>query len=315
MVHSTYQHESHPRVMIARHAHGTSEWIDCVSPSKEEIRELIERAGIPPEFGVDLSGPLPRSSTLYRDETIKLTMDFPVVKHERCERAREIKIILTANRLITVHYADVAGLDRFAKELEVASSLKKTVDSPAALFIALMQTLHAGLHEKLDYLETHLSDIEERIFDGQEKELVIDISRTSQKLVSFRQAIIEHDTLLTEMSEYIRDLFGTEYGEQARELADACAGVRRRLDALSANAVELRETNNSLLSTKQNEIMKILTIMAFVTFPLSLIASLFGMNTETLPLVGTPGDFWFILGGMLLGTACFFAFFKYKRWM
>ena len=61
--------------------------------------------------------------------------------------------------------------------------------------------------------------------------------------------------------------------------------------------------------------MKILTIMAFVTFPLSLIASIFGMNTSTLPVVGYEYDFWVIIGGMFMFTVIFFAFFKYKKWL
>jgi magnesium transporter len=78
---------------------------------------------------------------------------------------------------------------------------------------------------------------------------------------------------------------------------------------------ELRETNNSLLSTKQNEVMKILTIMAFITFPLSLFASIFGMNTVYLPIVGNQYDFWIITGGMVIATVAFFTFFKKKKWL
>jgi Mg2+ and Co2+ transporter CorA len=55
--------------------------------------------------------------------------------------------------------------------------------------------------------------------------------------------------------------------------------------------------------------------MAFVTFPLSLFASIFGMNTKTLPLAGFEGDFWIILGIMVAATIFFFAFFKHKRWL
>jgi magnesium transporter len=82
-----------------------------------------------------------------------------------------------------------------------------------------------------------------------------------------------------------------------------------------ASLLELRDTNNSLLTTKQNEIMKIFTIMAFVTFPLSLFASLFGMNTVGTPILGNRLDFWIIVGIMFAAASVFFAFFKYKKWL
>ncbi|MEK9185922.1 MAG: CorA family divalent cation transporter, partial [Patescibacteria group bacterium] len=77
---------------------------------------------------------------------------------------------------------------------------------------------------------------------------------------------------------------------------------------------ELRETNNSLLSTKQNETMKMLTIIAFVTLPASLIASIFNMSTS-LPLVGQPYDFEIVVTMMIFASACTFLLFKYKKWL
>jgi magnesium transporter len=77
---------------------------------------------------------------------------------------------------------------------------------------------------------------------------------------------------------------------------------------------ELRETNNSLLTTKQNETMKVFTILAFVTLPLSLIASIFEMNTRYTPIIGLPFDFWIIIGGMAVMSIAMFSFFKFKKW-
>jgi Mg2+ and Co2+ transporter CorA len=61
--------------------------------------------------------------------------------------------------------------------------------------------------------------------------------------------------------------------------------------------------------------MKTLTIMAFVTFPLTLISSVFGMNTSYLPLIGVQGDFWIVIGIMSLLAVSFFIFFRLKRWL
>ena len=60
--------------------------------------------------------------------------------------------------------------------------------------------------------------------------------------------------------------------------------------------------------------MKNLTIMAFVTFPLTLISSVFGMNTSFLPVVGRPNDFWIIVSFMAILALTFFMYFKVKHW-
>jgi len=91
--------------------------------------------------------------------------------------------------------------------------------------------------------------------------------------------------------------------------------LRKNTEALSWSLSELRETNNTLLSTKQNEVMKIFTILAFVTFPLSLFASIYGMNTKYIPLVGMKNDFWIVIGMMAFATILMFIYFKYKKWI
>jgi Mg2+ and Co2+ transporter CorA len=78
---------------------------------------------------------------------------------------------------------------------------------------------------------------------------------------------------------------------------------------------ELRETNNSLVSTKQNEVMLVLTLTAFVTFPLSLMASLFGMGALHTPIIGQPFDFWIILTIMGIASLAMFGYFHYKKWL
>jgi len=91
--------------------------------------------------------------------------------------------------------------------------------------------------------------------------------------------------------------------------------VRHALMNARELLAELRTTNDSLLYAKQNEVMKTLTIMAFVTFPLTLLAGIFGMNTAYTPLVGRSYDFWIVIGIMLALTVLFFSFFKYRKWL
>jgi Mg2+ and Co2+ transporter CorA len=88
--------------------------------------------------------------------------------------------------------------------------------------------------------------------------------------------------------------------------------------AVSGNAeflAELRETNNSLVSTKQNEIMKTFTILAFIALPATTVLSLFQIESDSRPIVGLPFDFW-ILVLLLIGIAfSLYSWFKHKRWL
>ena len=88
-----------------------------------------------------------------------------------------------------------------------------------------------------------------------------------------------------------------------------------RTNMLFETLSAIRDANGAMLNTKQNETIKTLTIMAFITFPLTLFSSMFGMNTTATPILGHPHDFWIIIDIMSGVTVFFFSFFKYKNWI
>ena len=160
-----------------------------------------------------------------------------------------------------------------------------------------------------------LKEIEGRVFNGDERKMVVELSHAGRTIHDFRQALAPHQEMLSSLEPVATRMFGTEFSYHVRTVFGAWERVEHTLARLRDSLKELRETNNSLLSTKQNEIMKTLTIMAFVTFPLTLISSVFGMNTRYLPIVGSTGDFWIILSLMLTLAIFFFLFFKHKKWL
>ena len=73
---------------------------------------------------------------------------------------------------------------------------------------------------------------------------------------------------------------------------------------------ELRETNNGLLSTKQNETIQMLTVLTFIFSPLALLAAVFQASQHA-PFVGNAYDFWIIT--LLMVLAAFFLAFYFKK--
>ena len=124
-----------------------------------------------------------------------------------------------------------------------------------------------------------------------------------------------HESVVESLDRKGEDVFGKSFLMYTKALIGEHARTQTVTNSYLQMAAGLRETNNSLLTTKQNEVMKVLTIMAFVTFPLSLIAGIFGMNTAYISIVGMEGDFWIIIGIMFGFTTLFFGYFLYKKWL
>lgn len=302
--------------MIERYKYKKLTWVDLINPTQEEIREIVTEAAVPPAFANDLTAMVPHTTTHYQKSALKITLDFPIVRRTDIDHPHEIKFIITKNHLITIRFEDMEAIHRFSKEFEVRCMLQngRTTTTPR-LFLVLLDFIYDSLYLKLDYLEARMKDIEEGIFSGQEKEMVTEISHVSRRLITFRQTLGAHENALSKLRGGIAHAFGTKYETPLENLEHHYRNLNRRVYALISTLDDLRDTNLGLLTTKQNEVMKTFTILAFITFPLTLFTSMFGMNTVTTPILGKQGDFWIILAIMIFVSIFFFVYFKYRKWI
>lgn len=304
--------------MINRYKHSKTTWLEVVSPTAEEVRELIEECNIPREYAGDLTAPTPKTEVFAKKGFFKVTLDFPIVKRTDINHPHEIKFLVTKDHLVTIRFEEIEAVHRFTKEYEVLcllGSKSKTQITPDSLCITMINYLYASLHVKLDYLENRLKDIEEGIFAGHEREMVFELSQISRRLITFRQTIGAHDNALDGMPNALQVAFGKVDVNRIEELEHHYHSLKRHLNALTSVLTDLKDTNSALLFTKQNEVMKLFTILAFITFPLTLFTSMFGMNTVATPILGHQFDFWIILSIMVVVSITFFGFFKYKKWI
>lgn len=302
--------------MIERFEKNALTWINLYEPTVEEIREIVDELKLPVHYLSDLTAPTPRSYATGEKGVAKVTYDIPIVKRTDVNHPLELKIIATKTHLLTVHFNSIEAVHRFQKEFEVLSIIGPNMKATGAhLMVVLMDTVYTALNEKLDYLESKLTDIEEQIFQEREKEMVFEISHVSRRTISFTHVLATHEKVLADLHTVAGTAFSKEIAVSVQRLQEQYQFLMSRIKTINETVAELRDTNIALLSTKQNEIMKTLTIMAFITFPLTLFTSMFGMNTTTAPIIGQEGDFWIILSIMGIVSIGFFAYFRYKRWL
>ncbi len=304
--------------MRKEYTHKGLTWIDLESPTKSEIREIMEEYSIHPLVAEELVAPTLRPKVDLYDNAIYLILHFPAHRHTNSSgQNQEIDFIIGKDFLITAHYDTVDALHKFQKIFEANSitNEKHLGEHAGFIFYYLIKKLYKSVDHELEYTESYMDEIEENIFQGQEKEMVEDISSIARILLDFKQALRTHDSVLSSLEIAGVKFFGNSFLHYLKRITGEHYRVQSAVEDQQEALRELRETNNSLLSTKQNEVMKVLTIMAFVTFPLSLLASIFGMNTTTLPIVGHRFDFWIVIGIMCTLTVIFFIFFKKNRFL
>jgi len=293
-------------------------WVDLESPTKEEVQKIMEEFKIHPLVANELLTPTRRPKVDMYKNYIYLILHFPVFEHKHGDgNEQEVDFIVGKDFIITTHYETIDPLHDFSRVFEVNSILDKSHIGTHAgfIFFYIAKELYHALDEELDHIEETLENIEERVFSGKERDVVSELSAIHRDILNFKQSLRLHEEVLNSLEKIGKEFFDNAFSYYLRALTGEYARVAAELEGHRDTLLELKASNDSLLTIKQNEVMKILTIMAFVTFPLSLIAGIFGMNTEYIPIVGVPGDFWFVISIMAVGMIFMFIYFKYKKWI
>ena len=249
---------------------------------------------------------------------IYLVLHFPVFNPaKKISEPVEIDFIITPDTLISVRYQNNEPLDEFLKKCKVAAShIRKIALGKNAiyLFYYLIKEMYGFSMRQLDHLDEKIGAIEEGIFSGRQKEMLLALSLARSDVLNFLRTLRPQSSVLESLLAR-----GDSFEGKARPYLMDLLGEHHRVlnqaESLRETVEGLQTTNSSLLDHRTNEVMKVLTIMAFITFPLTLLANIFSMNTVAMPISGRPYDFWIIIGIMLFAVALFFAFFKSKKWL
>jgi magnesium transporter len=303
--------------MISERKNGKCVWIDVEAPTKEEVKSLMERFQFDPAIADDLVTPGIKSKIDFYKDYIYLTLYFPAVKHShRNETIQEVDFILGKEYLITVHYDTIDSIDVFTKMFEVNSILKHSpVQHAGLIFYNIITHLYESARHELEYINDSLKHLEMRIFKGEEKKVVRELLSLSRDLIHYKQTISAHEEILSSFKMAAHILFGDEYSYYANAIMSAHQKSSKEIHNKREFLSELRETNDSLLNTRQGEIMRVFTMLAFLTFPLSLIVSLFALPTQYKPIIGYEYDWYVIIGILVCFLISMILYFKNKKWM
>ncbi|KKU78874.1 MAG: Mg2 transporter protein CorA family protein [Parcubacteria group bacterium GW2011_GWA2_47_7] len=303
--------------MISRYKYHALTWVDMESPTNEEVRQIMEEFDIHPIAADELLGPSLRPKVDQYENFIYLILHFPAIRHSHKSKSQEVDFIIGKQFLITVRYELLDPLHKFSKVFEVNSILDRSDigDHAGFLFFYMIRKIYSSLGHELSMIGDSLKSVEDRIFNGEEREMVAELSMIHRDLLEFHRALRMHRGVLQSLARSSEDFFGNDFVHYSENIMGEFLKVEEVLQDEREVLSELRTTNDSLLTTKTNEIMKVLTATTFLILPAALIGQLFGMNTKHTPIVGMDNDFWVILAFMSIFGLATLAYFKYKKWI
>jgi magnesium transporter len=159
-----------------------------------------------------------------------------------------------------------------------------------------------------------LEHIEDEVFEGSSQEVVRDISNVKQEIINFRKIVRPQRTVFGDLERTKQRYIPDDLDLYFDDIVDASERIWQMLEGYKETVEALEATNESVISHRVNDVLRVLTAFSVIMLPLTLIASIFGMN------VRVPGEhqthpFWIIIGAMVLILCGMLAYFRRRGWL
>ena len=295
-------------------------WVNIESPSPLECAWLEEQFGFHP---LDLEDVLSRNQRPKIDEYpdyLFIVLHFPVFDRAvKRLNAGELDIFVGADYLVTIPNQPLQPVEYLFERCRAKEELREQHFTKGSGYL-----LYRIVDDSFDYcfpmlrkIGNKLDAVEDEIFSGRSEEVVRDISNVKQEIINFRKVVRPQRTVLRDLENAKQPFLASTEGELEvyfDDIADAHERIWDMLENYKEVVEALEDTNESVISHRVNDILRFLTAISVIVLPLTLVASIWGMN------VGVPGegdseDFYVVVGAMLVLLLGMVAYFRRRGWL
>lgn len=294
-------------------------WIDIENPSAQDILFLKDEFDFHPLLLEEFTSPSQRPRAEQFDNCLYLVMHIPLFdRKKRVTSPGEMDIVITKNHLITIHPQEnipIKSIIKLFKEDELAKQTAMSKTSGFLLYY-ILEKLLSSCFPKIDHISESLESIEKGIFEGNEKEMVKELSVVKRDILAFRRTLKPQRGTLESLAQKKYWLIEPELNDYIQDLVGTNIRVWNALENVKEVVESLEETNNSLLSYKINEAMRFLAAVSLITFALSVTVGIFGMTPlSAFAAAHEQTTFWLALLFMGLIAFSLLYIFRIRKWL
>lgn len=292
-------------------------WVDVKQPTRQELEKLRQKYNFHYLDIDDILTYTQRPKIEKYENYLFIILRFPIFdKKERKFNISEVDLFVGQDFFVSIHRGDVEPIQKFMSECQSDKiPIEKCIKDPEFLLYSLLKNLFLSYFPVVDHINDDLDEIEDEIFQGQEKKMVKEIMVMKRNITALRRIIGPHRMMMKTLENVNVDFFQREMDIYFSDVTDFVEKIWTVLEDQHETITSLENTNESLISHKSSEIVKTLTIFSAILLPLTLIASIYGMNMIKIPFVDHPQSFWIVSGIMVAVGIGLFFFFRKRRWL
>jgi magnesium transporter len=256
-------------------------WINIEHPQSADQAWLEERFEFHPLDYEDIFSRNQRPKVDEYDDYLFIVLHFPRFD-KRIGRlnAAELDIFIGPDFVITLPNEELRPVEFLFERCRANEEVREQHFNKGAGYL-LYRIIDACVDASFPMLRkmgNKLDRIEEDIFEGRSEDIVRDISNVKQEIINFRKIVRPQRATFRDLernkARYIPDDLDIYFDD----INDAWERIWDMLENFKEVVEALEDTNESIIAHRGNEVFRILAAFSAVLLPLTLIASVFGMN-------------------------------------
>ncbi|HET7830386.1 MAG TPA: magnesium/cobalt transporter CorA [Candidatus Limnocylindrales bacterium] len=287
-------------------------WLHLERP-READRDWLEREfGFHPLAIEDVASRNQRPKLDAYDDYLFIVLHFPVFdKPTGRLLTAEVDFFVGPDYLITLPDQNLPPLAAMFERYRERDQVREDIFSKGTgyLLYKIVDTCVDASFPMLRKMGAKLDQLEDDIFEGRSAKIVQDISNAKQEIINFRRVVRPMRAVLRDLERTKQRYLAEDLDIYFDDITDAAERIWDVLENYKEVAEALEDSNESVLSHRLNESLRVLTAFSVAMLPLTLIASVFGMNVPLPGQTGSPSEFWLIvalMAAILLGVLLFF---------
>jgi magnesium transporter len=290
-------------------------WVDLSKPSSDEARILTDVFRFH-ELAVEdalAETHYPKIES-YGDYLYLILHGIDFKASEHLFKTQDIDFFLGERYLVTVH----PGISRSMNQVSEVCGRSAHVlgEGPTGLLHRIVDTMVDNYLPEVEKLNERLDEIEKEVFEHPNQQLVRRILDFKRDVSSLRRVVLPERDAVGRLARREFALISEAMSYRFRDVHDHLVRLADEAMFFQDRITSLLDAYLSNVSNQLNSVMKVLTVIATIFMPLTVLTGMWGMNV---PLPHLPGNdaaqFWWIVILMLATSAVMLWFFRRKGWI
>ncbi len=216
-----------------------------------------------------------------------------------------IQMFLNGSRLVIINWGGFS-LTRLEHWVQVTH-----LDKPLDLVQLLGQFVLHCHQDRLEKIEDRMDKLEEAILKHPQRWQQNEIMTLHRMVLRLKKSVNAHQFAFSRLANLEDEDKRSRWIELAEDARHEMDNIRQTHELVE----NLREAYQASLDVHSNEIMKVLTVMASLLLPVSILTSFFGMNFANLPLIDNQYGIWIFFVLTIVTVIIAIVILNKKHWL